>query len=107
MRHDGRTIALAAGTVRIEGNALAGLVVTAAELVAGARVRRPKRNLEVQIDEGRVRVELELTARYGLVLPELGLAVQRRVAEALERSSGLTVVAVDVSVAELEQDQGR
>ena len=103
MRHDGLTIASAAGAVRIEGNALAGLVVTAAELVAGARVRRPKRNLNVQVDEGRIRVELELTARYGVALPELGEAVQRRVAEALEGASGLTVVAVDVSVAELEQ----
>lgn len=104
MSHDGHMVASAAGTVRIEGNALAGLVVTAAELVAGARVRRPKRDLNVQVDDGRVRVELKLTARYGLVLPELGGAVQRRVTEALERSSGLTVMTVDVSVAELEQD---
>ena len=103
MRHDGHTIAAAAGTIRIEGNAIAGLVVAAAELVDGARVRRPRRGLEVMVEEGRARVELELAARYGLVLPELGEAVQRSVAAALERSSGLAVAAVDVSVVELEE----
>jgi uncharacterized alkaline shock family protein YloU len=103
MRHDGHTIEGDAGAIRIEGDALAGLVVTAAELVDGARVRRPKRGLEVQVDGGSARVELEVAARYGVPLAELGEAVQRSVAQALERSSGLAVSAVDVLVVELEQ----
>ena len=102
MRHDGHTIASAAGGIRIEGNALAGLVVAAAELVDGARVRRPRRGLDVQIEDGRARVGIELAARYGAVLPELGDAVQRSVADALARSSGLAVTAVDVSIVVLE-----
>ncbi|MBA2463253.1 MAG: Asp23/Gls24 family envelope stress response protein [Actinobacteria bacterium] len=102
MRHDGHTIASDAGTIRIEGHALAAVVVAAAELVDGARVRRPKRGLDIQVEEGRVRVEVELAARYGAVLPELGAAVQRRVAEALRSSSGLVVAAVDVSIEELD-----
>jgi Asp23 family, cell envelope-related function len=103
VRHDGHTIDSGAGAIRIDGNALAGLVVAAAELVDGARVRRPKRGVEVQIEEGRARVELELAARYGAVLQELGQAVQRSVADALGRASGLPVVAVDVSIMELEE----
>ena len=79
MRHDGHTIPSEAGAIRIEGDALAGLVVTAAELVDGARVRRPKRGLEIHVDEGRARVEVELAARYGLPLVELAEAVQRSV----------------------------
>ena len=90
-----------AGTIRIEGVALAGLVVAAAELVDGARVRRPKRGLDLQIEDGRARVELELAARYGTVLPELGQAVQRSVAEALERAASLQAT-VDVSIEELD-----
>ena len=103
MRHDGHTIGSRAGSIRIEGDALAALVVAAAELIDGARVRRPKRGVGVQIEDGRARVELELAARYGAVLQELGEAVQRSVAEALGRASGLPVTSVDVSIAELEQ----
>ena len=103
MRHDGHTIGSGAGAIRIEGSALAGLVVVAAELVDGARVRRPKRGVEVQIEDGRARVELELAAHYGAVMPELGEAVQRSVADALGRASGLPVTTVDVSIVELEE----
>ena len=103
MKHDGHTIPSAAGAIRIEGNALAGLVVTAAELVDGARVRRPRRGVELEVEDGRARVELELAARYGSVLPELAEAVQRSVAGALARASGLTVTAVDVSILALEE----
>jgi uncharacterized alkaline shock family protein YloU len=102
VRHDGHTIASARGAIRIEGNALAGLVVAAAELVDGARVRRPRRGLDVQIEDGRARVEIELAARYGAVLSDLGEAVQRSVADALARSTGLAVTAVDVSIVVLE-----
>jgi len=102
MRQDGHTIPTDAGSIRIEGEALAGIIVTAAELVDGARARRPKRGVEVVVANGRIRVDLEVAARYGAVLPELGEAVQRRVTEALELSSGLNVAAVDVSIAELE-----
>ncbi len=103
MRHDGHTIESRAGAIRIEGSALVALVVAAAELVDGARVRRPKRGVEVQIENGHARVELELAARYGTVLRELGEAVQQSVADALGRASGLPVTAVDVAIAELEQ----
>jgi uncharacterized alkaline shock family protein YloU len=50
-----------------------------------------------------VRVELELAARYGAVLPELARAVQDRVAEALRSSAGLTVERVDVAIEELDR----
>ncbi len=103
MKHDGHVIAGAGGTIRIEGDALAALVVTAAELVEGARVRRPRRGLTVAVADGRARVELELAVRYGSTLPELGAAVQREVAAALAASVGVEVDAVDVSIEELER----
>ena len=103
MKHDGHTIAGAGGTIRIEGDALAALVVAAAELVEGARVRRPRRGMTVAVADGRARVELELAVRYGSTLPEVGEAVQREVSEALRASAGLEVDAVDVSIEELER----
>ena len=103
MSHDGHTITAPGGTIRVEGDALSGLVVTAAELVDGARVRRPRRGLDVTVQDGRARVSLELTARFGAVLPELGAAVQASVAMALRKSVGLAAEGVDVSITELEQ----
>jgi len=89
------------GPIRIEGDALAALVVTAAELVEGARVRRARRGLDVSVTNGAARVELELAARYGTVLPSVALEVQANVAAALFASAGLAA-AVDVSIEELD-----
>jgi uncharacterized alkaline shock family protein YloU len=91
------------GAIRIEGDALAALVIAAAELVDGARVRRPRRGLDIAVADGRVRVELELAASYGTVLPGLARDVQARIASALRDSTGLDVEAVDVSIEELDR----
>lgn len=102
MTRDGHVIPGPHGPIRIGGDALSALVVTAAERVGGARVRRPRRGLDVTVTAGRARVELELAAAYGHVLPELGQAVQAGVAAALRESAGLAVEAVDVSFEELD-----
>ena len=102
MSRDAHVIGGPQGEVRIEGDALAGLVIAAAELVDGARARRPRRGLDIAVSGGTVRVELELAARYGAVLPELARAVQERVAEALRGSAGLTVERVDLTIEELD-----
>ena len=103
MSRDAHVVKSAHGEVRIEGDALAGLVLAAVALVDGARARRPRRGLDVDVSDGTVRVELELAARYGAVLPELARAVQDRVAEALRSSAGLTVERVDVAIEELDR----
>ena len=101
MSRDGHTIHGPHGLIRIEGDALSALVLTAAELVDGARVRRPRRGLDVSVTGDTVRVELELSARYGTVLPTVAREVQTNVAAALLGSAGLSA-AVDVSVEELD-----
>ncbi len=103
MTRDGHVSKSAHGEIRIEGDALAGLVVSAVGLVEGARVRRPRRGLDVTVTGNSIRVDLELAARYGTVLPELARAVQAGVIEALRASTGLDVERVDVAVEELEQ----
>ena len=90
------------GTITITPSALAGLVASAAETVDGARVRRGRRRLDVDVADGSARVRLELNARYGVVLPELARDVQDRVAEALTTMCRVDVKAVDVSVEEIE-----
>jgi hypothetical protein len=100
---DGHTIPGPAGTIRIDGDALSALVISAAELVDGARVRRPRRGLDVVVTEGKVHVELELAAPYGTVLPGLAREVQANVAGVLRDSAGLVVTGIDVSIAELDR----
>ena len=90
------------GAVRITDAALTKIVVRAAESVPGTRVRRPRRHLDVSIEDSSARVELELAVSYGQVLPELARKVQERVAAALTTMCGVYVTAVDVSVEELE-----
>jgi uncharacterized alkaline shock family protein YloU len=82
--------------------ALTQIVVRAAEAVEGARVRRPKRKVEVAIEDGRAHVDLELAVAYGKVLPDVARDVQRKVADAVTRMCDVVVDAVDVSVEELE-----
>jgi uncharacterized alkaline shock family protein YloU len=65
-------------------------------------VRRPRRGLDVAVSAGRARIELELAAPLGAVLPELARAVQESVTAAVGSATGLEVEAVDVSVEELD-----
>ena len=88
--------------VKLTDGALTQIVVRAAEGVEGARVRRRRRKVAVEIGDGRARVDLELAVEYGRVLPEVARDVQREVTDVLTRMCGVTVDAVDVSVEELE-----
>ena len=88
--------------VRVTESALSQVGVHAAESVAGVRVRRPKRRVEIAVEGGRARVELELVAQYGSTLAEVGREVQQRVADALRTMTGLEPAAVDVAIEELE-----
>jgi uncharacterized alkaline shock family protein YloU len=90
-----------APNVKVTDNALTQVVVRAAEGVEGARVRRPRRKVDIEIENGRARVDLELTVAYGKVLPEVARDVQAEVADALGRMCDVAVDAVDVSVEEL------
>ena len=91
--------------VTVTPAALSQLVVHAAERVDGVRVRLPlpRRRVEVALEEGRARVELELAVRYGEVVPDVARRVQQEVADALTRMCGVDVDAVEVTVEELER----
>ena len=100
---DDHVIQSAGGAVTVSHGALAQVVIGSAEAVDGARVRRPRRGLDIDVENGsRVRVSLELAVRYGVVVPEAARDVQRRVAEGLRTMCGLEADTVDVSVEELD-----
>ncbi len=89
------------GAVSISPAALSRLAVQAAEQVDGARVRRRRRGVRVQVEADRARVALELSVRHGAVVPELTRSVQERVTEALRTMLEVEVDAVEVSVEEV------
>ena len=90
------------GSITVTTPVLTDMVVRAAESVGGAEVRRGRRRLEVNLADGHGAVRLELSARYGVVLPSLARQVQQRVADALIAMCGVEVDAVDVSVEAVE-----
>ena len=90
------------GSITVTPAALGVLVTRAAERVDGAEVRRGRRRLEIEVADGRARVRVELSARYGVVVPQLARDVQERVAEALTSMCGVEVDVVDVSVEAVE-----
>jgi uncharacterized alkaline shock family protein YloU len=89
------------GEISIAPGALQHIVVEAAQSVRGAKVRRVRRGLEIEIEANRCRVALTLAAPYGTQLAELGEAVQDSVSAALGRMCEVEVAAVDVTVEEL------
>ena len=91
------------GTITLTDAALTYIVVQSAESVEGARVRRARRKVGIELDGAQVRVELELAVAYGNVLPEVAQDVQLRVTDSLTRMCGLDVSAVDVTIEELDR----
>jgi len=91
------------GSVRVSEVALAEIVRRAVASVEGARLRKGRRRLGVELQDGRARAELQLAVAYGRVLHEVSAAVQERVADALARMCDVEVEAIDVTVVELER----
>ena len=90
-----------AGSVRVSEAALTEMVRRAVASVEGVRLRKGRRRLGVELEDGRARAELRLVVSYGRVLPEVSAAVQERVADALTRMCDVEVEAVHVTVEEL------
>jgi uncharacterized alkaline shock family protein YloU len=93
----------AGGSVRVSEAALSEIVRRAVASVDGARLRKGRRRLGVELEEGRASAELRLVVVYGRILPEVCADVQERVADALARMCDVEVGEVDVTVEELVQ----
>ena len=91
------------GAITVTDATLTHIVVQAAESVDGARVRRARRKVGVELDGRSARVELELAVSYGKVLPDVAQDVQLRVTDALTQMCGLEIATVDVTVEELDR----
>ena len=89
------------GSVRVSEAALSEIVRRAVASVDGVRLRKGRRRLGVDLEDGRAGAELRLVVVYGRILPEVCADVQERVADALARMCDVEVGEVDVTVEEL------
>ena len=88
------------GRIELTGAALASLAVRSAEMISDLHVRRSRRRLRVTVEASSVHIEIDVETVVGSVLPDVGEAVQRAVAGAVEASTGLPT-SVDVTFEEL------
>jgi uncharacterized alkaline shock family protein YloU len=91
------------GSARISPEVLASYAADAAQAVKGVRRLADghlpgRRGVRITVDEGSVSVELHLAVDWGASIPEVGRAVQERVADYLERMADVRPAAVDVVV---------
>jgi uncharacterized alkaline shock family protein YloU len=89
------------GSITVAPAALTQLVVRAAESVEGARVRRPRRSVDVTHADGRASISFELAVSSGMAVPGVAHAVQERVADAVAGVCRLEVERVDLTIAEI------
>lgn len=87
----------------ISHDLLASYAADAAEDVRGVAglVHGPRRQRGVRVteDDGSFALEVHITVGWGARAPEIGITVQRRVAEYVVRTAKLPKIAVDVVVA--------
>jgi uncharacterized alkaline shock family protein YloU len=100
MSHQGLVLDGPLGRIELTGAALSSLAARSAEAIADVHVRRPRRRLRITVESSSVHIELGIETVLGTVLPDVGDAVQRSVARAVEASTGLATT-VDVTFEEL------
>ena len=57
-----------------------------------------RQGVDVEVAEGSARIEIEITAEYGVAIHELAEAIRRNIMNAVERMTGLSVERVNVVV---------
>jgi uncharacterized alkaline shock family protein YloU len=101
------------GAAQVADEAIDSIVHGAVRQVRGARLESPGRvsrvlpgrrgPVEWSVDGSAASFSVDVVAAYGIVLPELGTAVQRAVTSAVTSMTGLRVQSVDVTVVGIDR----
>ena len=89
------------GNAQISADVLASYAADAAREIPGVRGLEGRKAVRVSTDEGRVAVELHLGVDWGASIPDVALAVQRRVRDYLVRMADIEAPTVNVVIDEV------
>lgn len=88
------------GVSRLSGN---NFVDTIGEIVGSRRIQ--DRAIMVRFTEdNRIELEIKVIIKIGYIVPEVAAAVQKSVITEVERTTGMTVIAVNVTVQDVEEE---
>lgn len=88
------------GVSRLSGN---NFVDTIGEIVGSRRIQ--DRAIFVRFTEdNRIELEIKIVVKFGYIVPEVAAAVQQSVITEVERTTGMTVTAVNVTVQDVEDE---
>lgn len=75
-------------------------------VVARKGIKALSRGVKISVRDGEVTVDLALDLEYGRSIPDVAEKVQEKVKSAIENMTGMPVVAVNLSVADIEVGEG-
>ncbi|MBR2509679.1 MAG: Asp23/Gls24 family envelope stress response protein [Lentisphaeria bacterium] len=88
------------GVSRLSGN---NFVDTIGEIVGSRRIQ--DRAIIVKLcDDNRIELEVKVVVKFGYIVPEVAAAIQKGVITEVENITGMTVVAVNVTVQDVEDE---
>lgn len=70
-------------------------------MVARKGIKSLSKGCKVNVEEGRIAVDLAVSLNYGCSIPEVGAQVQEKVKSAIENMTGMEVTNVNVRIADI------
>ena len=89
------------GNAQISTDVLASYAADAAREIDGVRGLEGRKAVRVSTEDGRVAVEFHLAVEWGSSIPDVSLAVQRRVRDYLTRMADIETPTVNVVIDEV------
>jgi len=89
------------GNAQISTDILASYAADAAREIDGVRGLEGRKAVRVSTEDGRVAVEFHLAVEWGSSIPDVSLAVQRRVRDYLTRMADIETPTVNVVIDEV------
>ena len=77
------------------------------EIIGKLGMKNASKGVKVMMEEGSVRVDMNLNMKYGYSIPEVGEKVQDRVKSAIENMTGLSVLEVNIKIAGVSMEETR
>ena len=92
-------IAVIAGTAALEVEGIEAAAGSASSTFADLLgIKNPPRGVKINVEDGEVSVELDVTIKFGTKIKDVAEAVQKKVKNAIETMTGLEVCVVNINV---------